>query len=120
MTLKNRNASNNTWLQKSNEAHDYVYVEDFGRIVSALVNKGIWIKELNVGTSETHTNLEFVNMIRKELNLLEYRFEDPQSECMKADINKLKKALPDFQFTTVSRAISEICSNLKSDNCETL
>jgi nucleoside-diphosphate-sugar epimerase len=118
-TLKNRHASNNTWLQKSNEAHDYVYVEDFGRIVSALIKEGIWIKELNVGTSETYTNLEFVNMIRKELNLHEYRFEVTQSDCMKADINKLKKALPNFQFMTVSRAISEICSNLKSDNSET-
>lgn len=106
LSLKYLSSENHSWLQDPLSAHDFVFIDDLGQIVYELIKKQMWIGELNVGTSFSTQNFQFVNAIRQRMGRSELRYLDMGVVGMSADSTKLRKYLPNFQFTSVSEGIS--------------
>jgi len=86
-------------------ANDFVYIEDLGRLVAKLVSKELWIGEVNVGTSVTTQNISLVNLIRSYLGEIEYEFKGNGDIGLSANLTKIKRYLPDFEFSSLQEGV---------------
>lgn len=94
------------WMREPFASNDFVYVDDLSRLVHLLVKRELWLSELNVGTSSLVQNITFVNSIRNLLGKDRYQHSYSANQGISADLEKLRKYLPDFQFLSVHEGLA--------------
>jgi len=112
-TLKNIENTDSSWLQDPFAAHDFVFIEDLGRLVAKLVAKQLWIGTLNIGTSHAIQNVSFVNTIRHILGKDKLKKHGEQANGLVADLTKFRKYLPNFQFTPLHEGLQTSLNSIK-------
>ena len=108
LTLAHLNEDNYLWLREPFASNDFVFVDDLSRLVYLLVNRELWLGDLNVGTSTLVQNITFVNFIRNLLGKGKYKHSFNSTQGMSADIAKLRKYLPDFHFLNVHEGLASL------------
>jgi len=104
-TISHLSETSYDWMREPFVANDFVYIEDLGRLVAKLVSKELWIGEVNVGTSVTTQNISLVNLIRSYLGEIEYEFKGNGDIGLSANLTKIKRYLPDFEFSSLQEGV---------------
>ena len=111
-TIKNLNNTSSSWLGRPNLTNDFVYVEDLANIVSKIILGRVSCGALNIGTSVSTKNIEFVNRIR---NLLGFRiYSDSESEIsgIQAGLSKFRSIFLDFDFTPLDIGLTRTLGSM--------
>jgi len=112
MAINQRESDSYSWMKDPFVSHDFVYIEDLGRLVVRLVSEELWIGELNVGTSIATKNISIVNSIRLYLGESGYEFQDVGNDGLAADLTKFETLLPNFDFISLEKGLSVVMRQL--------
>ena len=97
------------WLENPYIMNDYVYVENLAELIFEMVRRDIYVKEINCGSGNLVSNIEFVNEIRKALNYSEYKFDKKSQERgLYSDNTLLKTHFSSFRYSSLTEAIKKI------------
>ena len=89
---------------------DYIFVEDFVRILYKLIEKGIKNEVINVASGQTLSVNEIVVEIKHLLPNLNVEYKDAQrfdANHFELDTTKLLKLIPNFSFTSFQEGLQK-------------
>ena len=107
-----KNLMNLPIIINQNVCYDYIFVDDFSRIVEKLIKNSPKIKVLNVTPNESTDLISINNIIQKLLNI------DTGFKLLKegygreytGDNTNLLKGIGDFKFTPIEKSIADLLS----------
>ncbi len=95
---------------------DYIYVEDFTKILFALIHKNIFNEILNIGTGNGNSLNDILHLITQKIPEFQWYYTEKQKfdiQCIILDITKLKK-FTKFNFTPLAEGIDKTFNWIKA------
>lgn len=86
-----------------NDKKDYIFVEDFVKILFVLLEKGVYREVINIGSGNLKTVNEIVDTIRHFVPDFQWKYTDKQQfdvSHFELNTTKLKSIIGAFDFTT--------------------
>jgi len=93
-----------------NGKKDYIYVEDYVRILFALIEKGVHNEVINVASRQLLSVNDVVSNIQNIVPDFQVEYKEAQkfdANHFELDTTKLMSMLPDFQFTTLDDGLKK-------------
>lgn len=93
-----------------NGKKDYIYVEDFVRIVFKLIDEGIYNKVLNIASGQSFSVNEIVRIIMHMVPCFKVEYKDSKmfdANHFELDTTQLKQILPDITFTSIEEGLNK-------------
>lgn len=106
LTINNSSSESYSWLKEPMAVNDFVSINDLGNLIMQLIQDKLWLGELNVGSGNPMLNIEFANTIRELLGKKPYEYSTQIDVGMSANLKKLREAVPNFRFTSLSSSLS--------------
>lgn len=90
-------------------AKDYIYIEDFCKIIFLLVEKPVINEVYNIGSGKSYSLNYILNCIKNKNHGFKWEYSKANDNDVKnvsLNINKLLNIIPDFNFTTLEEGLS--------------
>lgn len=93
-----------------NAIFDFVYINDFCRIIDYFIENDVKNKFYNIGSEKPYELIEILRIIKEVIGKdFEYKIKNPGlGREYTADNSRLKQELKDFKFTPLKESIKEI------------
>lgn len=95
------------WLTNPRKRNDFTYVGDVANLIFQILESNSYIEEINLGSSVSRRNIDFVNLIKTNLGLPTLDIGLDSEDGMESSNSKLLKYFPKFMITKLEDGLNE-------------
>jgi len=106
-SINKRFETGHEWLNEPTKKNDFTYVEDVANLILEILESNSYVKELNIGSSVSRRNIDFVNLVRRNLGYTPLEFGVGSTEGMVSCNSKLLKHFPKFLITELEDGLNK-------------